>query len=137
MVLLVYRNDKKGNKMSKLFILQNFLAKQLSGKLNYLDNEYWQNKAITGNDILEKTKEFTLTVEDFNSLSISDAKSLGFSKWSDEFEELYLIPSYLWRFIPVGLDIRDFDNNSVLYDDFSQLDNDERFGCLAYGLNIK
>lgn len=123
--------------MSKIFILQNFLAKQLSGKLNYLENEWWQKNAITGVDILDKTKDFKLTIEDFNSLSVDDAKNLGFSKWSDEFENLYLIPSYLWRFIPSGLDVRDFDNNTVIYDSFEQLDNDERFGCLAYGLIIK
>ena len=122
--------------MNKMFILQNYLAKQVSGKLNYLDSEYWQNKKITGSDIIDKTKDFSLTVDDFNSLNIDDARKLGFSKWSDEFDDLYLIPSYLWRFIPSGLDIRDFDNNTIIYDSFDQLDNDERFGCLAYGVII-
>lgn len=122
--------------MNKMFILQNFLARQLSGKLNYLDNKHWQEKQIKGNDILELTKDFTISVDDFNSLTVDQAKCLGFNKWSDEFKDLYLIPSYLWRFIPVGLDVRDFYNNPVLYDDFSQLDNDERFGCLAFGIII-
>ena len=123
--------------MNKIFILQNYLAKQLSGKLNYTDSEYWQKKTILGSELLEKTKDFHLTSDDFNSLTPSDAEKLGFCKWSDEFENLYLIPSYLWRFIPSGLDIRDFDNMPVDYNDFNCLDNDERFGCLAYGLEIK
>lgn len=86
---------------------------------------------------MEKAKDFSLTIDDFNSLTVDDAKKLGFRKWSDEFEDLYLIPSYLWRFIPSGLDIRDFDNNHVEYEDFNCLDNDERFGCLAHGIIIK
>ena len=123
--------------MSKIFILQNFLARQVSGKINYLENEYWQEKIITGAEILNLTKDFSLIADDFNKLTIEQAKCLGFCKWSDEFDDLYLIPSYLWRFIPIGLDIRDFYNNRVIYDNFNDLNNDERFGCLAFGVIIK
>lgn len=123
--------------MNKIFILQNYLAKQLSGKLNYTDSEYWQKKKILGSELLEKTKDFNLSVDDFNSLTVDDVEKLGFCKWSEEFENLYLIPSYLWRFLPCGLEIRNLDNEIIKYNDFNCLDNDERFGCLAYGLEIK
>ena len=73
--------------MSKIFILQNFLARQVSGKINYLENEYWQKKIITGAEILNLTKDFSLSADDFNKLTIEQAKCLGFCKWSDKFEK--------------------------------------------------
>ena len=123
--------------MNKLFKLQNFLARQLSGKLNYINNKYWQDKKITGESIFEKIQDFTISVDDFTSLSVDDAKKLGFCLWSEDQPNLYLIPSYLWSFLPKGLKVVSFNNDDVVIEKPEDIDNDERFGCLAYGINIE
>lgn len=55
-------------------------------------------------------------------------------KWDDE-SDLYLIPLYLLSFIPIGTKLTSIDGETVIYDG-TNIDNDIRFGCIAYGINI-
>ena len=68
-------------------------------------------------------------------------KNLGFHVWDETSEEykLYLIPLWLFHILPkhisfVGSDIVN-PEQPIKYH-ISDLDNDNRFGCLAYGIYI-
>lgn len=81
-----------------------------------------------------------VTVTDLTS---EEALALGFGIWDDE-TNLHLIPFYLYDFLDYGQELESIsgdvkmvtpeykDNNSNGY-----IDNDYRFGCLAYGFRPK
>ena len=118
--------------MNNIFILQSWLANKLADSINYHKEE-----SFNGDDLISQIGDFKITKDDFNELSYSDAKNLGFKKWSDDEPELLLIPAYLWRFIPSGLKLKSINGEYEEYDTFEDLDNDRRFGCLAYGIEFK
>lgn len=72
---------------------------------------------------------------DFEKLTIDEARELRFEKWSDE-SGLWLIPLYLKPLLPSGLKVTAIDGE-VLEVGKDKLDNDIRFGVLAYGIIIK
>jgi hypothetical protein len=57
---------------------------------------------------------------------------LGFQKWSEE-NPVYLIPLWLFPFLPEEVELRciNGEKNTLKKAD---MDNDNRFGCLAYGV---
>lgn len=71
---------------------------------------------------------------DFSNLTREEAVSLRFGKW-DEDSGLYLIPLYLLPIVPIGTELTSINGDTVIYDG-SNVDNDVRFGCIAYGINI-
>lgn len=71
---------------------------------------------------------------DFSNLTREEAVSLRFGKW-DEDSGLYLIPLYLLPIVPIGTELTSISGDTVIYDG-SNVDNDVRFGCIAYGINI-
>ncbi len=48
-----------------------------------------------------------------------------------------LIPGYLYSFIPAGLDLYSISGEETEYLDYTELDSDCRFGCLAYGIHMQ
>lgn len=72
---------------------------------------------------------------DFENLTVDEARELRFSKWSDE-SDLWLIPLYLKPLLPTGLKVTTIDGE-VLEVGKDYLDDDIRFGVLAYGIVIK
>lgn len=72
---------------------------------------------------------------DFNNLTAEEAKSLRFKKWDDE-SGLYLFPLWLVPIIPKEMELTTIDGDKVIYDG-SNVDLDIRFGCTAFGLEIK
>ena len=76
-----------------------------------------------------------IPVEEWKNLLIPMAKALGFKKWEED-SNLMLIPGYLYQFIPAGLDLYCISGEKVQYESYKDLDNDCRFGCLAYGIHI-
>lgn len=72
---------------------------------------------------------------DFNNLTVEEAKELRFGKWKDD-SDLYLIPLYLLPAIPIGTKLTSIFGEGVIYDG-TNVDNDIRFGCIAYGIHIK
>lgn len=73
---------------------------------------------------------------DFTKLTIEEAKELRFRKWSDEMPDLWLFPLYLVPLIPEGLDITYISGEKGKYQK-DNMDNDIRFGVVAYGIEIK
>lgn len=71
---------------------------------------------------------------DFSKLTREEAAELRFCKWDEE-SDLYLIPLYLLPIIPIGTELTCINGQTVVYDG-TNVDNDIRFGCIAWGINI-
>lgn len=73
---------------------------------------------------------------DFTKLTVEQAKELRFQKWSEEQPKLWLFPLYLVPIIPEGLEVVDINGEKYKYEK-DTADNDIRFGCVAYGIEIE
>lgn len=78
---------------------------------------------------------------DCTNLTSSEALNLGFGLWCEE-TNLHLIPMYLYDFLEYGQPLTSINGEvkkvTVGYDEGNgsnpnYIDNDSRFGCLAYG----
>ena len=72
---------------------------------------------------------------DFNHLTRKEARELRFCTWSEETPNLYLIPLYLLPIITIGTELTSISGDKIVYDG-TNIDNDIRFGCIAYGIEI-
>lgn len=72
---------------------------------------------------------------DLKTLTREEAIELRFGRWSDETPNLYLIPLWLLPVVPIGTELTSIFGNKVKYDG-TNIDNDIRFGCIAYGIEI-
>lgn len=79
--------------------------------------------------------QYHIPVEEWKNLLIPTAKALGFQFWEED-STLMLIPGYLYQFIPAGLELYNIFRDKKEYKNYTDLDNDCRFGCLAYGIHI-
>ena len=73
---------------------------------------------------------------DFDNLTEEEAQELRFGKWSDDEPDLYLVPLYLLPVLPIGTKLTCINGQKIVYDGHN-IDNDIRFGCLAYGVRVK
>lgn len=73
---------------------------------------------------------------DFTKITVEEAKELRFQRWSEEQPDLWLFPLYLVPIIPEGLEVTFISGEKAKYEK-DKLDNDIRFGCVAYGIEIK
>lgn len=64
-------------------------------------------------------------------LSVGEMKELGFGRWSEE-SEVMLIPIWLLPFLCEEFEITSISGSK--YSKLSEIDNDHRFGLLAYGV---
>lgn len=90
-------------------------------------------------EIKESTDKFVEALKerlDWNSLTKEEARELRFMLWDEEQPDLYLIPLYLLPVIPIGTELTCISGEKVVYDGHN-VDNDIRFGCIAYGIEIK
>lgn len=69
---------------------------------------------------------------DWNNLTEEDCQELRFGKWEKE-SQLYLIPIWLYSAIPIGTKLTSIFGEEIVFDG-SNIDKDNRFGCLAYGI---
>ena len=72
---------------------------------------------------------------DFENLTVEEARELRFGKWSKH-TDLYLIPLYLLPAIPIGMKLTSIFGEDIIYNG-SNVDNDIRCGCIAWGIEIK
>lgn len=86
--------------------------------------------------IFDQLDEYQIPLEHWQALTIPQAKCLGFRKW-DVDSNLMLIPGYLYSFIPAGLALYSISGEETEYLDYTELDSDCRFGCLAYGIHMQ
>lgn len=73
---------------------------------------------------------------DFTKITVEEAKELRFQRWSEEQPDLWLFPLYLVPIIPEGLEVTFISGEKAKYEK-DKMDNDIRFGCVAYGIEIK
>ena len=96
----------------------------------------WSDEFCRG-EIREANQIFVNELQkhiDFSKLTREEAIELRFGKWDDE-TDLYLIPLYLLPVIPIGIRLTSINGDTVIYDG-TNIDNDIRFGCVAWGINI-
>lgn len=115
----------------------NALARHLLSKMgNYITYGEAVNLSVV--ELHEKVKkDIPITVETFAELTQTEAKLAGFTMWSDEQPDFFLIPTYLYTFLPAGLEVESINSEKIKLEKVSDIDNDQRFGCLAYGITIK
>lgn len=70
---------------------------------------------------------------DPTELTLDEMKELGFNRWSSD-NPIMLIPLWLMPFIDPKVEVTDIEGEKSLFKD---ADNDNRYGCLAYGVNPK
>ena len=109
--------------------LTNFLLRQMSALVLYQHQPDYQ--FIKGQ--LDKHE---IPSEEWLNLDIATAKLLGFAFWEED-SNLMLIPGYLYQFIPAGLELYSISGEKKQYESYNDLDNDCRFGCLAYGIYME
>ena len=76
-----------------------------------------------------------LTAEDILALTVEEASLIGFTQWSEDSPSLYLIPSWLYPALPVGLQVIEISGEESEFSPETH-DNESRYGCLAYGVNL-
>lgn len=72
----------------------------------------------------------------FTKITVEEAKELRFRRWDEEQPNLWLFPLWLVPIIPEGLEVTSISGNKYKYEK-DKADNDIRFGCVAYGIEIK
>lgn len=106
-------------------------------KINSLNIKYINNlfRGVMNRDSLKQDYLKALKdLIDFNNITLEVAKAIGMQKWDDD-SDLYLFPYYLYTIIPIGLKVTSIFDEELVWTD--HMDDDTRFGCLAFGLRIK
>lgn len=110
-------------------------ANQVAETIQYTN---WSDE-FCREDIKRATDRFVNELKkyiDFNNLTEEEAQELRFGKWSDDEPDLYLVPLYLLPILPIGTKMTSINGDEIVYDGHN-IDNDTRFGCLAYGVRVK
>ena len=76
-----------------------------------------------------------LTAEDILALTTAEASLIGFTKWSEDDPNLYLIPAWLYPALPVGLQVTGISGEVSEFSPETH-DSESRYGCLSYGVNL-
>lgn len=105
---------------------------EMAFEYNYEPNDIYKEITIARKRFMEALKDEI----DFNNLTEKEAIELRFGKWSEEDPSLYLIPIWLLPILPVGTKLTSINGDEIVYDG-KNVDNDVRFGCLAYGVRVK
>lgn len=69
---------------------------------------------------------------DPNDFTVEQLKELGFGQWDEE-SNLFLIPLWMHPFLADEIDGGSISGERKVFKR-DEIDNDERFGCLAYGV---
>lgn len=114
----------------------------LANKLSELNTYNWEanfkeKELKNAFDTFYKSlqKESNKPLIDISKMTIETAKEMGFRKW-DENSDLYLFPLWFMPLIPIGTEVTSIFGEKIIYDG-TNLDNDIRFGCIAYGIELK
>ena len=76
-----------------------------------------------------------LTAEDILALTTTEASLIGFTLWSEDDPNSYLIPAWLYPALPVGLQVTGILGKESEFSPETH-DSESRYGCLAYGVNL-
>lgn len=98
--------------------------------MNYWSLETDANESEIFKNIIEN---FDNPEDFFKTLNKDNAESYGFLNY---ISNIYLIPYYLFDFIPVGTILYGIDNEKVIFNG-NNIDDDVRMGVLGYGLKFE
>lgn len=90
-------------------------------------------------EIKETTEKFLDELKkhiDWDNLTVEEARELRFMQWDEDMPDLYLIPLWLLPILPIGMEVTSIDGTKII-NNGTNIDNDIRFGCIAYGITIK
>ena len=121
----------------KALLCQSWLVNRISESKAYADS--WSDEFCL-KDIrkaIEKyySEDYIKEVFTLDNLTKERAKVLRFAIWSDEHPDLYLFPLWFVFFIPYGTKVIDINGNTFEYSEETDLDT--RFGCVAFGVELK
>ena len=122
------------NTYEKCFGLRRIILNRAAEVMNY-DN--WNDEFVAQamKTILEDIKEMEDGDEVFDiqpcELVENEMRELGFRVWKDD-NPMWLIPLWLYPFL--AEDIKTEGINGKKHSKKSEIDNDSRSGCLAYGV---
>lgn len=76
-------------------------------------------------------------IEDIkNDNKLSEIEKDNRIKLRNNIRDIRLIPLYLLPILPIGTEVISIDGEVIKYDG-NNIDNDIRFGCLAYGIKLR
>lgn len=105
--------------------------------LNQLSKEYIYNLNEDNKECFEMFYEELKNNIDLTKLTKEEAQKLRFGLWSEEGENnIYLFPLWLVPIIPEGMEVTYISGRKEKYNK-ETADNDIRFGCVPYGIEIK
>lgn len=117
---------------------QSFVVNKVAEIIAY--NRYW-SKEFSIKELCERFDEYRNSEEvkslfDLNNLTKERAVYLRFNYWSKEkYPNLMLFPLWFALLLPYGTKVITINGDEVEYT--KDTDLDIRFGCVAFGVNIK
>lgn len=91
----------------------------------------WSDKFCKDN-IVNTTQSYIDKYTTDLDFTQADLEDIGFSMWDEE-SNLMLVPLWLLPFISTGVELTDITGKTSIVGT-DTIDNDVRFGCLAYGV---
>lgn len=118
-------------------LIRDYMVTEMASLLNYNWNDDF--RIVKLNTVMESIqasleRNHGSPTVDITQLTQGEALELGFRPWDDS--GLMLIPHYLWEFLRPGTEVTDiFGEKELITENYrEEMDNDCRFGCLAFGI---
>lgn len=117
----------------KCLNIQSQILQRATSALCYnWSNEFKLSNLLEVKDVVERWQEKGQSYKiNPNDLSTYQMRVLGFSKW-DKKSKLMLIPFWLYPFLADEFECTSISGSK--HTKLSEIDNDQRFGFLAYGV---
>lgn len=111
--------------------IRNYIVRRSAEVMNYSwDDKYSAEYIKKIPEIVQK--ELGLKTVDVSKFTSEQMDDLGFGRW-EENNPMRLIPLWLFQFLPEEIETKDINGKTEILKK-SEMDNDHRFGCLAYGI---
>ena len=114
-----------------LMVRQTIINRAAEGFSYSLDADFLSKRIKEIPDVFSKSECFRKV--DPNEMTKEQLLDLGFQKW-DEDSGLMLIPLYIYPFLKDEIMCGSISDICSRLIKVSEIDNDHRFGCLAYGV---
>lgn len=111
-------------------LIRNYIVQRSAEVMNYTNwSEEFSTKQIREIPEIVARKIPLINIGNLTSEEMND---LGFGYWSES-NPMRLIPLWLFKFLPEKIESKCIDGTTSILNK-SEMDNDTRFGCLAYGI---
>lgn len=121
----------------KALVYQNYLANRIAEIKAY--GSHWSDEFCL-DEIKKSIKKYysdkdVANLFSIENLTVERARALRFCQWSDEQPDFYLFPLWFVFFVPYGTKVISISGEEFEYSENTDLDT--RFGCVAFGVEIK